>query len=192
MTPTPPVTSRRRCRWDRRNEPVLPRIRPLRRDDDTAVVAVFDGLSARSRYLRFHSPMPVLSAADRRRLLDVDGMRHAALVAEMPSGEPIGVARLIAHDTRRAELAIAVIDDVAGRGVGRRLLEALGELAGELGYQEIFGDVLRDNVRIVRLLRSVFPGSRMVWNDGTLRVTCPLNREDAVITDEDILADLLY
>jgi GNAT superfamily N-acetyltransferase len=188
---TAALTSRRRCRWDRRNEPVVPRIRPLQRDDP-AVDAVFDGLSARSRYLRFHSPMPVLSAADRRRLLDVDGRRHAALVAEMPSGEPIGVARLIAHDERRAELAIAVIDDLQSRGVGRRLLESLAELGRELGYDELFGDVLRDNVRIVRLLRSVFAGSRMVWNDGTLRVTCPLSPGDLLITDEDILADLLY
>jgi GNAT superfamily N-acetyltransferase len=192
MTTVPLLTSRRRCRWDRRNEPVEPRIRPLHRDDGAAIDAVFDGLSARSRYLRFHSPMPVLSAADRGRLLDVDGRRHAALVAEMPSGEPIGVARLVAHDATRAELAVAVIDDLQSRGVGRRLVEALAELAGELGYAELFGDVLRDNVRIVRLLRSVFPGARLAWHDGTLRVTCPLNCEDLTITDEDMLADLLY
>jgi GNAT superfamily N-acetyltransferase len=188
---TPTITSRRRCRWDRRNEPVVPRIRPLRRDD-TAVDAVFDGLSARGRYLRFHTPMPVLSAADRRRLLDVDGTTHVALVAEMPSGEPIGVARLIALDPKRAELAIAVIDELQGRGVGRLLLEALAGLGRELGYEELVADVLRDNVRIVRLLRSVFTSTRMVWNDGTLRVTCPLNRSDLCITDEDILMDLLY
>jgi GNAT superfamily N-acetyltransferase len=189
-------TRRWRCRWDRRTEPLAPRLRPLVRDVDGAVDAVFAGLSGQSRYLRFHSPMPVLSASSRRSLLDVDGVERAGIVAELATWQgawtPVGVARLIAHDRSRAELAVAVVDAWQGRGVGRTLLVALGELADELGYEELFGDVLRENVRIVRLLRSVFPGSRLSWTDGTLRVTCPLRWADRPITDEDIMADLLW
>ncbi|MBW0117477.1 GNAT family N-acetyltransferase, partial [Pseudonocardia abyssalis] len=169
--------------------------RPLRRDDDLAVDTVFAGLSAQSRYLRFHSPTPVLSAGTRRRLLDVDGRTHAALLAELPTvagWHPVGIARLIAHAPRQAELAVAVVDDRQGRGIGRRLVEGLGTLAAELGYAELFGDVLRENVRIVRLLRSAFPGARLTWNDGTLRVSCRIDRPTGEITDEDILADLLF
>lgn len=189
------TTSRRRCRWDRRREPVTPRLRPLRRDDGPAIDAVFAGLSPQSRYLRFHTPMPVLSAAGRRALLDVDGRTHAALVAEVPTVDgwaPAGVARLIALTPTRAELAVSVVDEYQGRGIGRLLLDALGALALDLGYGELFGDVLRENVRIVRLLRSVFPGARLAWNDGVLRITCRTDRSVGPITDEEILADLMF
>lgn len=83
---------------------VAPRPRPLPRDATPAVETVFDGLSARSRYLRFHSPMPVLSAANRLALLNVDDRTHAAIVAELPtydSWHPVGLTRLIANDPLR-------------------------------------------------------------------------------------------
>ncbi|WP_220187707.1 hypothetical protein, partial [Pseudonocardia pini] len=68
---------------------------------------------------------------------------------------------------------------------------ALGERAWELGHPALHGDVLRENVRILRLLRSVFPGTRVRWADGVVRVTCPLALTDSPLTDEEILADLL-
>lgn len=193
--PSPSPSFRRRCRWDRRSDAVTPRLRPLVRGTDPAVDTVFYGMSARSRYLRFHSPTPVLSAANRRALLDVDGRTHAAIVAELSTAEgwvSVGLARLIAHDAHRAELAIAVVDHWQCHGIGRVLLESLATLAIELGYTELFGDVLRDNLRIVKLLRSVFPLSRQTWNDGVLHISCPLDGADRPITDEDILADLMF
>jgi hypothetical protein len=39
------------------------RIRPLRAGDDGPIRDIFAGMSAKSRYLRFHSPMPRLSPA---------------------------------------------------------------------------------------------------------------------------------
>jgi hypothetical protein len=45
------------------------RIRPLRAGDDGPIRDIFAGMSAKSRYLRFHSPMPRLSPAMLQRLV---------------------------------------------------------------------------------------------------------------------------
>src|SRR3954465_14513091 len=82
-----------------------------------AVDAVFDGLSDHSRYLRFHAPMPRLTKAFRDRLVDIDGIRPAAVVATVV-GQPIGLARLVETGQRRAEMAVAVVDRWHRRGVG--------------------------------------------------------------------------
>lgn len=52
--------------------------------------------------------------------------------------------------------------------------------------------MLRDNRRIVGLIRSVFPLSRQTWTDDVLRVSYPVGREDRPITDKDIFADLMF
>ncbi|HXV94750.1 MAG TPA: GNAT family N-acetyltransferase [Pseudonocardia sp.] len=167
-------------------------IRPLGRDDGAAVDAVFAGLSARSRFLRFHTPVPRLTRSIRDALLDVDGRRHAALVAELPSRDgmrPIGIARLIGTGATAAETAVAVVDAWQGHGVGRRLLEALGALALDLGYTELHGLALPENDRVIRLLERVFPGSTRRWDDGAVRVRCPLG--DPEVTHDDLLTALV-
>ncbi|HXV93793.1 MAG TPA: hypothetical protein VD813_10875, partial [Pseudonocardia sp.] len=58
-------------------------VRPLGRAEAPAAVdAVFAGLSPRSRFLRFHSPVPRLAPGVRERLTDLDGHARVALVAE--------------------------------------------------------------------------------------------------------------
>lgn len=64
-------------------------------------------------------------------------------------------------------------------------------LARDLGYRELYGDALRENTGVVRLPRSVFPGSRTTWADGVVRVSCPLHWASSELTHEDLLADLV-
>jgi len=166
-----------------------PVLRPQVPETDEAVDLVFAGLSRQSRFLRFHTPVPRLTGAMRTGLLAVDGRTHVGLVAEV-AGRPVGIGRFVDRGPGHVDLAVAVVDAAQGRGVGRRLLEALGERARELGHPALYGDVLRENLRIQRLLRSVFPGSTMRWVDGVLRMTCPLDGPDG-LSDEEILAELL-
>jgi GNAT superfamily N-acetyltransferase len=168
------------------------RLRPLTRDDP-AVDTVFAGLSPESRRLRFHTPVARLSGAVRHALLDVDGRTHAGVVAEVRTvlgSQPVGIARLIGSEPGRAELALEVMDRWQNRGMGRRLLDALGELAGELGYRELYGEVLHENQAVVRLLCRAFPGSRVSSSEDTVRVDCPMGWAGTPLTHEDILANL--
>lgn len=88
-------------------------IRPLAHGETAPIDAVFDGMSAHSRYVRFHGPRPRLTDTMRRQLTAVDDDRHVALVAEVSDGDdviPVGVARLIAVGDDTAEVAFAVVD----------------------------------------------------------------------------------
>ena len=56
-------------------------VRALVPDDRELIVAAFERLSPRSRYLRFFSPLPRLTTGMLDALMDVDHVRHVALVA---------------------------------------------------------------------------------------------------------------
>src|SRR3954453_16461834 len=104
-------------------------VRPLRRAEGAVLDTVFAGLSPRSRYLRFHSPVGALGPPMRRALLALDGWDHVALVAVSGRGEPVGIPRLIRDRLRpdQAEVAFEVVDAWHRRGVGRLLLTAVAE-----------------------------------------------------------------
>jgi GNAT superfamily N-acetyltransferase len=172
-----------------------PVVRPLDRPNaEAAVDAVFAGLSLRSRYLRFHSPIPRLPASVRARLVDIDGRRHAAVVAEAdgPDGrETIGLAQVFGDGTGTADVAVAVVDAWQRRGIGRRLLTAVAALAEEIGYTELRGTVLPENVAMQRLARSVLPWARP-WFDGeAIQFAAPIGPAAWTVTHEDLLADLV-
>lgn len=166
--------------------------RSLTCNDGATIDAVFAGLSATSRYLRFHSPMPRLPGPMRTALLNLDGRDRAALVAEVRCRGrriPVGIARLARSGPREAELAVAVVDDWHGRGIGERLLTDLGALAEELGYELLYGLVLPENRPAVHLLQRVFPAAVRHWHDDVVRVDCPLRIPH--LTDDELLAALV-
>jgi ribosomal protein S18 acetylase RimI-like enzyme len=173
------------------------RIRPLRRDDGRTLDTVFAGLSEHSRYLRFHTPTPRLTATMRQALLDVDGARRLALVAELclrglgDCWEPIGIARLVRTGGAEAEIAIAVTDAWQHRGVGRRLLTELRADAERLGIRSVHALVLPENVAALAAVEAVFPVGLRQWDGGAIRLVAPLRPDaDWAPTTEEIFAAL--
>ena len=166
-------------------------LRPLRRDEGAVLDAVFAGLSPRSRYLRFHSPVGDLGPPLRRALLAVDGWDHVALVAVSGRGEPVGIARLIRDRLRpdQAEVAFEVVDAWHRRGVGRLLLTALAEQAERVGVQRVLARVLPENTAAFALLRSVFPVCLARRERDATELVCLLSG-GWEITMDDILDDL--
>lgn len=119
--------------------------------------AVFAGLSADSRVLRFLGPVPRLVPRVRHALAAVDGCRHVA-VAAFAGGRPIGIARLVSEGPGRAELAVEVVDDWQGRGVGSRLVRAVLDRGRALGVTTVVADVSAENSAAKRLAAALFPG----------------------------------
>lgn len=155
------------------------------------VDAVFGGLSARSRYLRFHSPIPRLGAPLRRHLTDLDGRRRSAIVAEV-GDTPVGLVELADVGDGAAEVAVAVVDAWQRRGIGGRLVRAAAELATSLGFTELRGDTLAENQAVRRLARRAFPLSSRRFANGQVRISVPLGPAAWSVTEADVLADLLY
>jgi GNAT superfamily N-acetyltransferase len=131
------------------------RIRPLVDGETGPVLAVFEGLGARSRELRFMAPKLRLTSTDLRHLTHVDGVDRVALVAELPDGRPIGIARFVRHacDAAAADVAVAVVDAWQRRGVGARLAKALGARAREVAVRRFTVDMRHDNHGAAGLMR---------------------------------------
>jgi GNAT superfamily N-acetyltransferase len=156
------------------------RVVPFERTHASALERFFLSLSARSRYLRFLSPMVGTTAQQLRPLLEADGARHVAHVA-MVDGELVGEARFVrlGADRVTAEMAISVADAWQGRGVGRRLLQSLVASAARHGVRRFSFDALAENRPALGLFRR--HGARWVVRDGVaeghLPATPPLEHE---------------
>jgi GNAT superfamily N-acetyltransferase len=144
------------------NEPVILRdgarilIRPVEPGDKGAIVTGFEHLSVESRYRRFFSPLERLSERDLSYLTEVDHHDHEALIAHSELGEPLGVARYVrVHDPRKAEVAVAVVDDWHGRGVATALLERLSDRAREEGVRIFTATILTENRDAMGLMHSL-------------------------------------
>lgn len=150
---------------------------------DTEVLdVVFAGLSAQSRYLRFHSPISRLTATARRRLTAIDGRDHVALGA-FADGRPIGIVRLVLLGPGRAELAVEVVDAWHGRGVGTRLVRAARDRAAELGYHELVAEVLAENSAMLTVVRRVFPIARTTRVGSELTIALQIHDYELGLAD---------
>src|SRR3712207_2782396 len=102
--------------------------------------------------------MRELSEARARRFAEVDGVDRFALVALDPGdeGEIVAVVRYEREaGTDGAEYAALVEDRFQGRGLGIGLTRCLIKAARERGIEHLHALVLRENGRMLRLLRSL-------------------------------------
>jgi GNAT superfamily N-acetyltransferase len=152
-------------------------IRPISPDDKQQLVEGFQRLGERSRYRRFLSPHEHLSEAELRYFTEVDHHDHEALIAiDSDSREGVGVARYVRSkiEPSTAELAVAVVDDWQGRGVGGRLAAALADRARAEGITSFTALVLADNQLMLNLLRDL-GRVRVIHSElGTVELTVDL------------------
>ena len=128
-------------------------IRAVEPADRDAIRRSFEEMGPDSRYKRFLSPLDELTESQLDYLTRVDHHDHEALVA-LEGDLGVGVARYVRleHDGARAEVAVAVIDDWQGRGLGTVLLERLSRRAREEGIAVFTAAVLAENQTVIELL----------------------------------------
>jgi RimJ/RimL family protein N-acetyltransferase len=127
--------------------------RPLTADDRPQVEALLEGLSERSRTMRFASPMPVVDPRVVRHLCAVDGDRHVAWGA-FASGRLVAMGRYVrfTRDPGCADVAFTVADEAQGRGLGTAMMVALARAAMRAGVDRLSFTALGDNRPAQRLL----------------------------------------
>lgn len=143
------------------------RIRPLLDGEAATVLTVFAGLSARSRELRFLAPKLRLTPNDLRQLAHVDSHDRVALVAELPDGRPIGIARFVRYpgDDSVADVAVEVVDQWQRRGIGAQLVQALAECARAVCLRRFTAHMLPQNVGSLHLMRHAGGAVRAIEAD---------------------------
>src|SRR3954447_16075105 len=128
------------------------RLRSPTPEDEAAIKAFFDALSAESRYTRFHGAgRPDTVSRD---YAAADGDARVALLAHL--GDRVvavaGYDRL--NEPGVAEVAFAVADDMQGRGLATRMLEQLAEVGAERGVHRFDAEVLSDNRAMLHVFAS--------------------------------------
>jgi RimJ/RimL family protein N-acetyltransferase len=134
------------------------RIRPIRPEDKAQLVQAFDRLGDGSRYRRFLGYKKQLSVAELVALTEVDHHDHEALGAvSVADGRGVGVARYVrdADDPQAAEIAVTIVDEWQGRGLGTLLLTRLTRRARQEGITRFTALVADGNEPVMRLLRRV-------------------------------------
>ena len=144
-------------------------VREIRAEDAAALQRLVGRSSERSIELRFFGPMRELSDEKARRFAEVDGVDRFALVALDPEDEDEIVA-VVRYEreagTDGAEYAALVEDRFQGRGLGIGLTRRLIEAARERGIERLHALVLRENRRMLGLLRSLEFPERRRWENG--------------------------
>lgn len=131
-------------------------IRPIRPQDAPRLSAMIDQSTAEDVRLRFASGFRPLPQGWAARLSQIDYDREMALVSEHPDGDILGVGRLIADpEGETAEFALMVRSDWQQRGLGTRLLRCVLDHAGRRGIRVVWGDVARDNARMLALAKEL-------------------------------------
>ncbi|BDA86984.1 GCN5 family N-acetyltransferase [Aureimonas sp. SA4125] len=132
-------------------------IRPIRPDDEAAIVDMLQRSSRDDVRLRFFAPRSDFGHSFAARLTQVDYDREMAFVAQTPgSAEISGVVRLIAApDNDKGEFAVMVRSDLKGTGLGSLLMTEILAYARERGIGRVEGEVLRENTSMLRLVRAL-------------------------------------
>jgi RimJ/RimL family protein N-acetyltransferase len=131
--------------------------RPLRAGERRPVLEVFEGLSDRSKRLRFLGAKPRLSERDVRHLVDVGCCGREAVVAhDAETGQFVGLARFVRDaDAPEAEVAFEVVDAWQGNGIGRELLAELAAKARRQGILRFRALTSHENRAAIALVRGV-------------------------------------
>lgn len=132
-------------------------VRPIKPEDELAIGAMLNKVTAEDLRLRFFSPQKFFSHVFLARLTQLDYAREIAFLAlEEDSGEAAGAVRLHADpDHREAEYAILLRSDLKGIGLGRALMELILDWAKADGIQRVHSQVLAENGPMLALCRSL-------------------------------------
>jgi GNAT superfamily N-acetyltransferase len=150
-------------------------IRPVRPDDRDGLVAGFERVGPESRYRRFFTPKPELTARDLDYLTQIDHHDHEALVAvDLDTRDGVGVARYVRTGDGVAEPAVLVVDDWHGRGLGTALLRELAERAQVEGIRRFEAPILASNEEVMHVIDGLGDASFRRENGETiLEMTLP-------------------
>lgn len=158
-------------------------IRPVLPEDRHLLEIGFEHVSQTSRYIRFLAPKSRLSDRDLDLFTTSHGDDHVAMGAleiDAEPAQPVGIARYVRLSDRRdaAEIAVTVVDDYQGLGLGCILIGALARHAASDGITHFVALVHEDNRKMLHLFKEL---DAQVESDagGEVELRIPLHRDPA-------------
>jgi len=130
-------------------------LRPIKPEDETLLKKLFQSLSEQTMRFRFFQVIREVSHDTLTRYCNIDYNREIAMVAKMDCADEkrmIGVARIILQPGRKeGEFAVVVGDEWQRQGLGSKLVDYIIGIGKDMGLQKIYGDILSDNVKMIKL-----------------------------------------
>jgi GNAT superfamily N-acetyltransferase len=155
----------------------LVRVRQGHSSDRDLLLRGFQRLSTESRYRRFLVPKPELSEANVHYLTAIDHRDHEAMIGlDEATGEGIGIARYFRNPERpaAAEVAVTVIDDWQGKGLGTLLLGLISARAREEGITTLTALMLATNEEMMAVFQGLGPVQVVDRETGTVEIEMPM------------------
>ena len=166
-------------------------IRPVRPTDRRALAVLHGDATPDSLRMRFFAkPSPESLAAEIDRLCLPEDDRHLAVLAvEGPAVVGVASSERTDDTGRRAEFAVFVADAHRGRGIGTLLLEHLAARARRHGIAELVGEVLPDNVDMLRTARDLSAHAWSRFDDGIVDVGLDTTGDEPAVDLRDRTAE---
>ena len=153
-------------------------IRALKPADRTGLLEAVAHMSEEARYRRFFAPKRSFTEKEIEYYLNVDFVRHVALVAvvEEPGGPVIaGGGRYIVSEPGHAEVAFSVDDPHQGQGIASALMRHLVVIARNAGLKELIAEVLPDNAAMLAVFSRCGLPMRETRDGGVVHVALALS-----------------
>ncbi len=143
--------------YARLSDNTLVYLREISPNDKEQLAEGMRGLSEESIQRRFLGPKPYLSASELRYLTEVDGYDHYAIVAVDSDDRIRAVARFVRleQDTKAAEAAITVCDDLHGLGLGSLLARRLSDAARDRDIERLTATIASENRPALKLMAKI-------------------------------------
>jgi acetyltransferase len=158
-------------------------MRPIKPEDTPAIQEAVAASDPEDVRMRFFSGLRHLPDVLAKRLTQIDYDREMAFaVMEEVDGRQrgVGVVRLaLDPDRTRGEYAVMVRSDRIGTGLGYRLMNEIIAYARGIGLQQIFGDVLAENKRMLEMCAELGFERSGTPEPGIIEVTLDLTRQSA-------------
>jgi len=161
------------------------RMRLVQPVDREGIIHAFDSLSAETRVQRWFYPKMSLSEDEVEALISPADDHHGAisaieLDADGNEKSGIGMARFVRskENPDAAEIAITIVDDWQGLGIGRILLHRLLAMVSERGIPYVDGRLQADNLPMRHLLEPYVPQGGFRREDSTLTFRFPVPAHD--------------
>ncbi len=161
---------------------------PLLSGDKHSLEEGFEELSLESRYNRFGQGLGHLTESELNYLTNIDQRYHVAWGASTMESEGIGIGRYIVTAHGCAEVALTVMDDWQGRGVGKLLLRVLAAIARSDGVSQLCFKFVPGN----RQIRAMLQGIEVEFDetDGLMSGALPIESIPAPDWEDDAVAVL--
>ncbi len=158
--------------------PVL--LRPIKPEDEGMMIELFNAFSEETILSRFFHILRFMSHEQIVRYTQIDYDREMAIIAveQIPGKERIlGVARLNHYpNLETSEFSVVGGDPWQRKGLGTKLLQICISIAKEKGVQFLWGDIMAENERMIKLCKNLGFKVTSQVGEGIARATMELNR----------------